>query len=86
LTKPNYKPTPVAFGYFYDELNSTGWGRLYIHSNGDLPGYVQSYAAGYLEGALTSIYITNHFINYEALFFSNHTVGDKITHACINYN
>jgi hypothetical protein len=59
----------AAWGYYYDEINSTGWSRLYVHSNVLVADKVQSYAAGFLEGVLTAKRIAQHKINCWSIFF-----------------
>lgn len=53
-------------GRFYDEVNQTGWGRLFIAS--EAVGPHTAYAAGYLEGALTAKRIVQHLTNYKAYY------------------
>ena len=36
----------VATGVFYDEMNTTGWDRLYVHTNANYSNDLQAYAAG----------------------------------------
>lgn len=44
----------VAWGKFRDEINSTGWSFLEVHSNASLSDKTQAMAAGMAEGALTA--------------------------------
>ncbi|XP_020631773.1 putative phospholipase B-like 2 [Orbicella faveolata] len=44
----------VAWGKFRDEINSTGWSFLEVHSNASLPDKTQAMAAGMAEGVLTA--------------------------------
>lgn len=36
----------VATAVFYDEMNSTGWDRLYVRTNPTFANNLQAYAAG----------------------------------------
>ena len=36
----------VAWGNYYEELNQTGWSRLYIESNSNADDDLQAYCAG----------------------------------------
>lgn len=58
-------PDAEVTGRFYDEMQDTGWGRLYVQS----PSVTQltGFAAGYLEGALTAHRIVAHLANYKAM-------------------
>ena len=40
----------VAWGIFHDEMNLTGWDRLYVHSSFAYEDPKQVYAAGFVEG------------------------------------
>jgi len=48
------EPHAVAWGYYEDALNQTGWATLDISSNEKSTDLVQAYGAGYLEGHLTA--------------------------------
>lgn len=43
----------VAYGYFSDEINTTGWSFLWIQTKSQFPDNIQAFGAGYLEGSLT---------------------------------
>jgi hypothetical protein len=45
-------PSCVAWGYYADTINETGWSYLSIETNAAASDYLQSRAAGYLEGFL----------------------------------
>jgi len=62
-------PTGVAFGTFADTLNVTGWGVLTLQTNPSFSDSSQMYAAGYLEGALTSERIYQMSENMYEYFF-----------------
>lgn len=53
----------VAWGSFTDVINKTGWAVLDVHTEASANGDTQSYAAGFLEGALTHERITQHLQN-----------------------
>eukprot|EP01087_Luapelamoeba_hula_P019299 TRINITY_DN6372_c0_g2_i1.p1 TRINITY_DN6372_c0_g2~~TRINITY_DN6372_c0_g2_i1.p1 ORF type:complete len:537 (+),score=65.67 TRINITY_DN6372_c0_g2_i1:23-1612(+) len=61
----------IAYGRYEDNLETNGWGRLYIQSNPTSPDEEQMYAAGMLEGALTAHRIYPHFLNINTFFFGN---------------
>ncbi|XP_078362141.1 putative phospholipase B-like 2 [Oculina patagonica] len=44
----------VAWGKFRDEIDSTGWSFLEVHSNASLPDKTQAMAVGMTEGSLTA--------------------------------
>jgi hypothetical protein len=46
-------PSCQAYGWFTEELLSTGWNYLSVESNPEFSDEVQARAAGFLEGALT---------------------------------
>ena len=43
----------MAWGSFSDTIHRTGWAVLDVHTAPSAAGDTQSYAAGFLEGALT---------------------------------
>ena len=45
--------TAVAWGRMLNAVNTTGFARLEVLSNKNAPPYIQAYAAGFVEGALT---------------------------------
>ncbi|KAM7451985.1 putative phospholipase B-like 2 [Porites harrisoni] len=47
------EPRAVAWGKFRDEIHSTGWSFLEVHSNGSYPDMTQAVAVGMTEGFLT---------------------------------
>ena len=59
----------VAWGKFRDDSDSDGWGKLYVHSNAKSPDLHQMTAAGFLEGALTSTRISQHYTNFMSYRF-----------------
>lgn len=59
----------MAWGWFSDDIATTGWGYLYVESSSRQSGELQSYAAGWLEGALTAERIWQHAQNtFESTF------------------
>lgn len=56
-----YHPNSHAFGTYSDEVNKDGWGKLWVHGDATLEGW---YQAGFLEGALTSERIYQHYISW----------------------
>ena len=53
----------ICWGKFSNNINTTGWAQLEIHTNKTINDSIQAYAAGYLEGKLTSSLINLHWIN-----------------------
>ncbi|KYQ94010.1 phospholipase B-like protein [Tieghemostelium lacteum] len=56
----------IGSGYFKDEIEKDGWGKLYIQMNNPTSNQQSNsyYAAGYIEAYLTSGYIYNFSQNY----------------------
>lgn len=50
-----------AFGTFQDDIETSGWGRLLVKTPAE--EHVSFFAAGYLEGYLTSDRVTQHLTN-----------------------
>lgn len=65
----------LAWGSFSDAINKTGWAVLDIHSSPIADGGTQSYAAGFLEGALTHARITQHLTNMWGVDFKGYAAG-----------
>jgi len=61
----------IAYGSFNDTLSQSGWGILKIATNSDFPDQNQMYAAGILEGYLTSDRIYENYLNMYSFFFQN---------------
>ncbi|XP_072949118.1 putative phospholipase B-like lamina ancestor [Epargyreus clarus] len=53
----------VARGYFRNDIKTTGWYVLEVETDGSYPDEIQAYAAGVVEGALTSYLIHTHLEN-----------------------
>lgn len=63
----------LAYGVYNDSFMSTGWGVLDVKAGYSSKSYDENdvaYAAGYLEGYLTSRQIYQHIVNLNATFFS----------------
>ncbi|XP_054714812.1 putative phospholipase B-like 2 [Uloborus diversus] len=56
----------VAYASFKDEIFVNGWSFLEVNSNGKYADSLQSYAAGVVEGYLTSSLLTKHWSNIAA--------------------
>lgn len=65
----------VAWGSFTDVIDKTGWAVLDIHTAPSANGDTQSYAAGFLEGALTHKRITQHLQNMWGVDFKGYAAG-----------
>eukprot|EP00929_Paragymnodinium_shiwhaense_P001857 TRINITY_DN102069_c0_g1_i1.p1 TRINITY_DN102069_c0_g1~~TRINITY_DN102069_c0_g1_i1.p1 ORF type:complete len:622 (+),score=159.61 TRINITY_DN102069_c0_g1_i1:130-1995(+) len=59
-------PGAEATGRFYDEIEETGWSRLFVKA--PTVTATTGFAAGYLEGALTAQRMSQHLQNYKAEF------------------
>lgn len=64
----------VAWGNFKDLINTTGWSYLEIHTNEFYNDSFQAYAAGLVEGYLTSELIDKHWNN----LYANYCKNEKI--------
>ncbi|CAH2048552.1 unnamed protein product, partial [Iphiclides podalirius] len=56
-------PKGVARGYFRMDIETTGWSLLEVETDGSYRDDIQAYAAGIVEGALTSYLIHTHLDN-----------------------
>jgi hypothetical protein len=54
-------PDSHAYGTYVDDVMKDGWGKLWVHGDESVEGW---YQAGYLEGALTSKRIYQHYISW----------------------
>lgn len=63
------KTDGVAWGYLLDNIATTGWAELYLEQSAcpDTKNDVKMYAAGYVEGILTSVRISEHYANMRDL-------------------
>ncbi|EFA83923.1 hypothetical protein PPL_02993 [Heterostelium album PN500] len=66
-----HKRGSLAWGYFKDDIEKDGWGKLRIETaEAIIPEQLSFKAAGYLEGYLTWNYIANFSANYFNLMFN----------------
>lgn len=64
-----FDPNSHAHGVFADEVDKDGWGKLWVHGDATVDGWYQS---GFLEGALTSKRIWQHYVSwYDYQFGAN---------------
>ncbi|KAF7709810.1 putative phospholipase B-like 2 [Silurus meridionalis] len=61
--KEGFQTDPVAFVNFTDDIVNTGWSYLEVKTNGKYNDTLQAYAAGIVEGAVTSQLINKHWMN-----------------------
>jgi len=54
----------IAWGYFLDSIEDLGYGTLHITTNGKFADRLQTFCAGYLEGALTASRIFDLWRNF----------------------
>ena len=73
--KKGHDRDAIAWGSFSDVINKTGWAVLDIHTAPSANGDTQSYAAGFLEGALTHTRITQHLQNMWGVDFKGYAAG-----------
>ena len=59
----------AAWGRYWETYNETGWSVLDLHTSPALDTNQQSFAAGYLEGALTSHRMTEYLTNVWGIDF-----------------
>eukprot|EP00928_Gymnodinium_smaydae_P057215 TRINITY_DN40483_c0_g1_i1.p1 TRINITY_DN40483_c0_g1~~TRINITY_DN40483_c0_g1_i1.p1 ORF type:complete len:652 (+),score=77.19 TRINITY_DN40483_c0_g1_i1:70-2025(+) len=64
----------AAWGSYSDVIHKTGWGLLDLHSSPAESGEAQSYAVGFLEGALTHKRITDSLTNTWGIDFAGYAV------------
>lgn len=57
------KDNAVADAVYYSSFLSQGWDKLYLTTRAGNDDKIQAYAAGYLEGAITTNQIFNHYMN-----------------------
>ena len=65
------QPECLAWSWFSDDIETTGWARLVVETNAAFDDQSQAYAAGWLEAALTRARI------YQVRLF--HLIDDQIT-------
>jgi hypothetical protein len=72
-----------ANGVFLDEVETTGWGKLWIHGDNTLQG---SYEGGFVEGTLTQERIYQHYVSwYSKTFPSTGPTASTLTFMRDNY-
>ncbi|KAN0036409.1 hypothetical protein ACTFIV_001702 [Dictyostelium citrinum] len=69
-------PNSIAWGYFKDEMNKDGWGKLSIETVSTVSDDIAFKAAGYLEGYLTWEYIYRFSGNYFNSFFNTSDIKE----------
>mmetsp|Transcript_46874 Transcript_46874/g.111578 ORF Transcript_46874/g.111578 Transcript_46874/m.111578 type:complete len:614 (+) Transcript_46874:155-1996(+) len=59
------KAEGLSWGRFDDKIDSTGWSELYLEASAreDVPNDPKMYAAGYIEGLLTCVRISQYYAN-----------------------
>jgi len=68
----------IAYGYMSNELQTTGWDILEIHTNQDFSDTEQSKAMGFLEGYLHAATIQTHAYNMYFDLFNSLTIPAKV--------
>lgn len=64
-----YDANSHAYGTFVDDVQKDGWGKIWVHGDATVEGWYQS---GFLEGALTSKRIYQHYVSwYDYQFGAN---------------
>jgi hypothetical protein len=81
-----YNSSCAAFGFYNDDVDTTGWGYLHVESNPTLDGSDQYYAAGFLEGVFTASRIFQSKVNSIASSFTNGTVPQSVYTWMTNQN
>lgn len=81
LLQPGMSPVAsLAWGNFLDNIDSSGWSELYIHAtdNGNIANEVRMYSAGYIEGVLTCVRLSQFQANTHKMLlkseFSKHSL------------
>ncbi len=54
-------PNSHAYGSFVNDIHKDGWGKIWVHGDSTVEGW---YQAGYLEGALTSKQVYQHYTSW----------------------
>jgi len=68
----------IATAFYEDKIDSTGWAFLNVKSNVKYSDYDQMYAAGYLEGSLTTDLIYNYYQNIFASEYNNTDLPENV--------
>mmetsp|Transcript_18092 Transcript_18092/g.41945 ORF Transcript_18092/g.41945 Transcript_18092/m.41945 type:complete len:602 (-) Transcript_18092:2-1807(-) len=72
----------LAWGRFDDKIDSTGWAELYMEGSPreDVPNDPKMYGAGYIEGLLTCVRISQYYANqYEMLLHKEESLSSIST-------
>ncbi|KAJ5072991.1 phospholipase b-like 1 [Anaeramoeba ignava] len=72
------KTNGAAFGTFCDEIEQTGWSRLYVNSSRNYDNNVQMFSGGYLEGFLSQHRIYQYFNNFYKDTFGTSQPSQKL--------
>lgn len=75
--------TPVnglAWGHYDDNIDTSGWSQLHMETTGraDVSNDVRMYAAGYVEGLLTCIRISEYYANTYQLLMSKESATHSL--------
>ncbi|CAD7928660.1 unnamed protein product [Amoebophrya sp. A120] len=73
----------IAEATFTDSIEYQGWAHFNVSTNADMPGVdedVKMYSAGYIEGLLTSVRISEFYANHHKLLLES----EKANHALLN--
>jgi hypothetical protein len=81
LKEGNKGDSSHSYGMYNDEVTKDGWGKLWIHSDATEAG---AYEAGFVEGALTSERIYQHFQSWYSYQFPSSAPILPETEAFIN--
>lgn len=57
-----------AYGTYADEVDKDGWGKIWVHGDATVAGWYQS---GFLEGALTSLRVYQHYTSWYSYQFGS---------------
>lgn len=67
-----------SYGYYKNEIDKDGWGKLFIRSNYKLEEKEQGYCNGFLEGYLTQHEMYLYWTNYKANEYNNSQPSQKL--------
>jgi hypothetical protein len=65
----------IAWGSYVDTINTNGWSTLFLDTtpNNDVSNDVRMYAAGYIEGLITCVRMSEYYYNYHKLVLRTET-------------
>lgn len=63
-----------AYGTYIDDVDKDGWGKIWVHGDDTEQGW---YQAGFLEGALTSLRVYQHFTSWYEFQFGAKPPSEK---------